>query len=64
MLCHSVRSCHSLLRSLNLSLVARLKFATGVPLCEYLTSGSLPTFPTKDDFVYTFWHFSTSELNA
>src|SRR5258708_38025259 len=47
MLCHSVRSCHSSFRSLNLSLVARLKVATGVPLCEYLTSGSLPTFPTR-----------------
>src|SRR5579864_9446924 len=47
MLCHSVRSCHSSFRSLNLSLVARLKLATGLPLCEYLTSGSLPTFPTR-----------------
>src|SRR3984957_921637 len=47
MLCLSVRSCHASFRSLNLSLVARLKLATGVPLCEYLTSGSLPTFPTR-----------------
>src|ERR1700722_2970917 len=47
MLCHSVRSCHWSFRSLNFSLVARLKLATGVPLAEYLTSGSLPTFPTR-----------------
>src|ERR1700722_2536016 len=40
-------SCHSSFRSLSLSLVERLKFATGAPLCEYLTSGSLPTFPTR-----------------
>src|SRR6476469_7405491 len=47
MLCHSVRSCHSSLRSLYFSLVARLILATGVPLGEYFTSGSLPTFPTR-----------------
>src|SRR5579864_4484701 len=47
MLCHSVRSCHSSLRSLYLSLVARLNLAIGVPLGEYFTSGSLPTFPTR-----------------
>src|SRR6266851_3400370 len=47
MLCDSVRSCLSSFRSLNLPLVARLKLATGVPLGEYLTSGSLPTFPTR-----------------
>jgi hypothetical protein len=47
MLCHSVRSCHLSSRSLNLSLVARLKLATGMPVCEYLTSGSLPTFPMR-----------------
>src|SRR5258707_8250244 len=47
MLCHSVRSCHSSLRSLYFSLVARLNLATGVPLGEYFTSGSLPTFPTR-----------------
>src|ERR1051326_6766405 len=47
MLCHSVRSCHSSLRSLYFSLVARLNLATGVPLGVYVTSGSLPTFPTR-----------------
>src|SRR5258708_4807677 len=47
MLCHSVRSCHSSLRSLYFSLVARLNLAIGVPLGEYFTSGSLPTFPTR-----------------
>src|SRR5580765_2153689 len=47
MLCHSVRSCHSSLRSLYFSLVARLNLATGVPLGVYFTSGSLPTFPTR-----------------
>src|SRR6185437_10672362 len=47
MLCHSVRSCHSSLRSLNRSLVARLSLATGVPLGVYFTSGSCPTLPTS-----------------
>src|SRR5580765_3012925 len=47
MLCHSVRSCHSSLRSLYFSFVARLNLATGVPLGVYFTSGSLPTFPTR-----------------
>src|SRR5882724_12044119 len=47
MLCHSARSCHSPALSLNRSLVARLNFATGTPLGVYLTSGSLPRFPTR-----------------
>src|SRR5437764_222681 len=47
MSCHSVRSCHSPLRSLKFSLVAKLNFATGVPLGVYLTSGSFPRFPTR-----------------
>src|SRR5207302_3335589 len=47
MLCHSVRSCHSPALSLNRSLVAMLNLATGVPLGVYLTSGSLPRFPTR-----------------
>src|SRR5215467_1964248 len=47
MLCHSVRSCHSPALSLYRSLVARLNFATGTPLGVYLTSGSLPRFPTR-----------------
>src|SRR5882724_10084818 len=47
MLCHSARSCHSPALSLKRSLVARLNFATGTPLGVYLTSGSLPRFPTR-----------------
>src|SRR5882724_4812256 len=47
MLCHSVRSCHSPALSLKRSLVAMLNFATGTPLGVYLTSGSLPRFPTR-----------------
>src|SRR5215472_3847983 len=47
MLCHSVRSCHSPALSLYRSLVARLNLATGTPLGVYLTSGSLPRFPTR-----------------
>src|SRR5215472_14057755 len=47
MLCHSVRSCHSPDLSLYRSLVARLNLATGTPLGVYLTSGSLPRFPTR-----------------
>src|SRR5579872_1446492 len=46
-LCHSVRSCHSPFLSLYRSLVAKVSFATGVPLGVYLTSGSLPRFPIK-----------------
>src|ERR1700693_5981194 len=46
-LCHSVRSCHSPPLSLNRSLVARVSFATGVPLGVYFTSGSLPRFPIR-----------------
>src|SRR5208337_3533981 len=63
MLCHSVRSCHASLRSLNLSLVARLKLATGVPLCEYLTSGSLPTFPTRMT-LFTLFGISLPPISA
>jgi hypothetical protein len=47
MVCHSTRSCHSPPRSLNLSFVARLNSAIGVPLAEYFTSEALPTFPTR-----------------
>src|SRR5882724_4092114 len=47
MSCHSARSCHSPALSLKRSLVARLNFATGTPLGVYLTSGSLPRFPTR-----------------
>src|ERR1700722_657439 len=57
MLCHSVRSCHASFRSLNLSLVATLNLATGVPLCE----SDLRVFahvPNEDYFVYAPWHCS------
>src|ERR1700677_473729 len=46
-LCHSVRSCHSPALSLKRSDVARVRLATGKPLGKNLTSGSLPTLPTR-----------------
>ena len=32
-----------------------------MPLREYFTSGSLPTFPTRMTSFYALWHFSTPE---
>src|ERR1043165_2397547 len=64
MLCHSVRSCHSSLRSLYFSLVARLNLAIGVPLGEYFTSGSLPTFPTRITLFTLLGIFATQIINV
>ena len=44
-LCHSVWSCNSPALFLNLSVVAKVKDATAVPVSRCLTSGSFPTFP-------------------
>jgi hypothetical protein len=56
MVCHSTLTCHSPLRSLNLSLVATLNLATGVPPWRIPHLRVFTDVSDKNDFVYALWH--------